>query len=168
MQFRLPRPEDEPLLRDYVREHLDHGETDITASHGLTTMAFADWIAEISRNAEIGDPEYGKSLLLLGLDEERLIGLLSIRCELTREQSEIIGDIGYGVRPSERGKGYASAMLRHALDVCREKGKTSVIVGCYKDNRISAKVIQKNGGKLLFEKDNFTKGRLSQYYLIEL
>jgi predicted acetyltransferase len=168
MLYRLPRLEDEPLLFDYVREHHEHGETTITASHGLDFSDYARWVETIRRNAETGDETYGKSLMLLCLDGDRLVGLLSVRHDLTRGQSEIIGDIGYGVRPSERGKGYATAMLRHALDICREKGKTSVIVGCYKDNRISANIIQKCGGVLLFEKDNFTKGRLSQYFVIEL
>jgi predicted acetyltransferase len=168
MFYRLPRIEDEEILRDYVQEHYENGETSITASDGLTSMAYSEWVEKIRRNAEEGDETYGKSLLLLCMDESRLIGLLSVRYELSREQSEVIGDIGYGVRPSQRKKGYASAMLKHALDICRDKGKKQVIVGCYKDNLASAKTIQKNGGILLFEKDNFTKGRLSQYYMIHL
>ena len=66
---------------------------------------------------------WGKSLLYLCFDQNRLIGLLSIRYELPKELSEKYGDIGYGVRPSERNKGYATAMLRYALSVCKEKGR---------------------------------------------
>ena len=40
---------------------------------------------------------------------------------LPQELSHTIGDIGYGVRPSERNKGYATAMLKYALGVCRER-----------------------------------------------
>ena len=107
---------------------------------------------------------WGKSLLYLCFKGERLIGLLSIRYELPEALSKQFGDIGYGVRPSERGKGYASEMLRHALLLCREKGKREIIVGCYKDNAASAAVIEKCGGSLFAENDNYKAGKLSTYY----
>lgn len=78
------------------------------------------------------------------------------------------GDIGYGVRPSERQKGYASKMLSYALNVCRENGMEKVILGCYKSNRASAATIKKGGGVLIAENDNYTKGIISQYYEIKL
>ena len=45
---------------------------------------------------------------------------------------------------------------------------TKVILGCFKDNIASVKTIIKNGGVLICENDNFIKGRISQYYIIEL
>jgi len=45
---------------------------------------------------------------------------------------------------------------------------TKVILGCYKDNIASAKTIQKNGGILTEENDNYKEGKISQYYLINL
>lgn len=168
MLYRLPRLKDEEMLRDYVQEHFDQGETVITAGFGLTDKPFGEWVESVRHAAETGDDTYGKSLLLLCFEGNRLIGLLSVRYELPQSLSERIGDIGYGVRPSERRKGYATAMLKHALDICREKGKSSVIVGCYKDNMASARIIRKNGGVFLCENDNFTKGVLSHYYVIDL
>ncbi|HHW00999.1 MAG TPA: GNAT family N-acetyltransferase [Clostridiaceae bacterium] len=168
MIYRLPRINDKEIISDYVKEHYENGEKTISASHGLILSEYDEWVEKINRNALIGDEAYGKSLLLLCFDENRLVGFLSIRYELPLELSYVIGDIGYGVRPSERNKGYAKVMLKHALDVCREKGKTKVILGCFKDNIASARTIIKNGGVLLCENDNYEKGRLSQYYVIEL
>jgi predicted acetyltransferase len=168
MIYRLPQLEDEGTIRDYVKEHYENGETSISASHGLTSSEYGQWVERINRNALTGDKDFGKSLLLLCFDEDRLIGLLSIRYDLPQELSHTIGDIGYGVRPSERNKGYATAMLKYALGVCREKGMTKVILGCFKDNIASVKTIIKNGGVLICENDNFIKGRISQYYIIEL
>lgn len=156
------------LLRDYVQEHYDHGELDIGASMGLSASDYSEWVEKIQSNATIGNAEWGKSLLYLCFDETRLIGLLSIRYELSKEQSETYGDIGYGVRPSERKKGYATAMLRHALSVCKEKGMNQVILGCYQDNLASATTIKRSGGVLFSESDRYTKGRMSQYYVISL
>jgi len=168
MIYRLPKIEDEGIINDYVNEHYKNGEKEISPSHGLILSEYDRWVEKINRNAVLGDEIFGKSLLLLCFDENRLVGLLSIRYELPPKLSYIIGDIGYGVRPSERNKGYATVMLKHALDVCREKGMTKVILGCFKDNIASAKTIIKNGGILVCENDNYQKGRLSQYYVIEL
>ena len=62
----------------------------------------------------------GKSLLYLCFHDNKLVGLLSIRYELPKDLSDKYGDIGYGVRPSERNKGYATKMLQHALSVCTD------------------------------------------------
>jgi len=168
MIYRLPQIEDKEIIYDYVMEHYENGEKSISASHGLALEEYDRWVEKVNRNAIVGDETFGKSLLLLCFDENRLVGLLSIRYDLPEELSYTIGDIGYGVRPSERNKGYATVMLKYALDVCREKGMTKVILGCFKDNIASAKTIIKNGGVLLCENDNYEKGRLSQYYVIEL
>ncbi len=168
MTFRFPEADDREILREYVREHLENGETDITAGMGLETSEFAQWLEKIRRNAESGDEAWGRSLLFLCFDRGRLIGLLSVRYELPGPLSEIYGDVGYGVRPSERRKGYATAMLRYGLSVCREKGMEKALLGCYKDNLGSAATIRKNGGVLVAENDNYTKGKTSQYYEIIL
>ena len=168
MIYRLPCINDEKMLREYVREHHDHGETSISASLGLASSDYSEWVEKIQRNALTGDAAWGKSLLYLCFDQDRLVGLLSIRYELPKELSDKIGDIGYGVRPSERNKGYATAMLRYALSVCKEKGMGKVLLGCYKDNLASAATIRKNGGILTVENNNDKENKTSQYYSITL
>ena len=168
MIYRLPRSDDRDILQDYVQEHFDCGETSISASLGLSSSDYDVWVEKIRRNSVEGDADWGRSLLYLCFDHDRLIGLLNIRYELPKQLTELYGDIGYGVRPSERNNGYATVMLGYALSVCREKGMDSVILGCFKDNPASASVIKKNGGVLIEENENYRKGRISQYYLIEL
>lgn len=168
MLYRLPEIEDKDILQAYVQEHFDHGESSISASLGLSSADYAEWTAKIQNKALFGDEQWGRSLLYLCFDGDKLIGLLSIRYELPRPLSEKIGDIGYGVRPSERNKGYAAAMLGYALSVCKEKGMEQVILGCYKDNLASAATIKKNGGTLVTENENYKEGRISQYYMIKI
>lgn len=168
MIFRLPEWGDRDILRSYVQEHYDHSEQSISASMGLASSDYAAWVEKIQKNAAVGDDVWGKSFLYLCFDEKRLVGLLSIRYELPEELSNQYGDIGYGVRPSERNKGYATCMLQHGLAVCKEKGMQQVMLGCYKDNLPSQKVILKNGGELMMEKENYRQGKTSRYYVIRL
>lgn len=168
MKYRLPEINDKDILQKYVQEHHNNGETSISASLGLSSSDYTEWVTKIKNNALSGDEQWGKSLLYLCFDGDRLIGLLSVRYELPEVLSEKYGDIGYGVRPSERNKGYATAMLKYALSVCKEKGMEKVILGCYKENLASAATIQKNGGTLIAENENYKEGRTSQYYLIRL
>lgn len=168
LSYRLPQEEDESLLRGYVQEHYDHDETSISASMGLAATPYGDWVEKIRRNAAFPDPDWGRSLALLCFDGDMLVGLLSIRYELPEELRQTLGDIGYGVRPTLRGRGYATEMLRYALGVCREKGMSDAILGCYRDNIPSARTIRKNHGQLIYESDGYKKGRTSQYYRIQL
>ena len=168
MTYRFPEPQDKDILAEYVREHRDRGETSISASLGLSSSEYSDWVNKIHLNACEGDENWGRSLMYLCFDGSLLVGLLSIRYELPESLSQIYGDIGYGVRPSERNKGYATKMLAYALNVCREKGMEKVILGCYKDNLASAATIMKNGGVLFAENERYKPGRTSQYYIIKL
>lgn len=168
MIYRLPKICDKEILKEYVQEHYDCKETSISASLGLLAAEYIDWVEKIRKNASDGDELWGKSLLYLCFEKGKLIGLLSVRYELPESLRKRYGDIGYGVRSSERNKGYATAMLRYALSVCREKGMDRVMLGCYKDNKASAAVIRKNGGVLIEENDNYPDGKISQYYMINL
>lgn len=168
MIYRLPEMSDKEILQEYVQEHYDSKETSISASLGLPVSEYLDWVEKMQRNALDGDELWGKSLLYLCFDKDKLIGLLSIRYDLPESLTKIYGDIGYGVRPSERNNGYATIMLQYALSVCKEKGMDKVVLGCYKDNIASAKTIQKNGGVLIEENENYKEGKISQYYVINL
>lgn len=76
------------------------------------------------------------------------------------------GHIGYSIRPSERGKGYAKEMLRLNLEKCRERGMDKVMVTCSPQNVASAKTIIANGG--VYEKDVHVDGKVIQRYWIEV
>ena len=154
MKYRLPKYSDKEILKEYVEEHYANHEKSISASVGMTSMDFKEWVDKVNKNVEIPDEEWGKFYLYLVFnDENKLIGLLNIRFSLKEELREIYGDIGYGVRPSQRRKGYATQMLEYALNICKEKNMSEVIVGCYANNYGSNKVILNNGG-VLFKNDD--------------
>lgn len=78
----------------------------------------------------------------------QIIGTCSLRHELNDFLRDFGGHIGYSIRPSQWGKGYGRQMLGLALEKARVLGIERVLVTCDDDNVASARVIEKNGGKL--------------------
>ena len=81
-----------------------------------------------------------------GSDE--ILGQITIRHILNDYLLNIDGHIGYCIRPSKWGKGYATKQLELALDICKSKGMEKVLLTCNSDNYASAAVIKKCGGEL--------------------
>lgn len=98
--------------------------------------------------------------------DNRILGAIDIRYTLNDYLYNYGGNIGYGIRPSERRKGYATEMLKLALDVCRRKELYKVLITCKKSNIGSSKTIIKNGGML--ENEVLENGELIQRYWITL
>ena len=105
---------------------------------------------------------------LFCLDKERniFVGAVNIRNYLNEGLLRTGGHIGDGIRPSERRKGYATAMIALALEECRKLGINRVLMCCDKDNIGSAKSIIYNGG--ILENEVEEDGRIEQRYWIQL
>lgn len=78
----------------------------------------------------------------------RLVGAASLRHYLTVEGMNTWGHIGYGVRPGERRKGYATEVLRLMLAEAQKRNLRRVLLGAHADNVASCRVIEKCGGAL--------------------
>lgn len=96
----------------------------------------------------IGIPEgwVSGSLFFLVNTEEKVLGAVHIRHELTEPLLKRGGHIGYGVRPGERKKGYATEILKLSLNEARNLGINEVLITCDDDNPGSYKTIESNGG----------------------
>jgi predicted acetyltransferase len=79
-------------------------------------------------------------------ENKKVIGVVNIRHRLTDKLFNCGGHIGYGIRPSERGKGYANRLLYLSLEKAKELGIQKALVVCDKCNIASEKTILKNGG----------------------
>ena len=75
------------------------------------------------------------------------VGFLNLRLRLSAYLLEEGGHIGYSIRPSERGKGYAKEALRQGLQVAKEKNIKRALVTCSTENPASRAVILANGGQ---------------------
>ena len=106
------------------------------------------------------------TLFCLDRDRNILVGAVNIRHYLNEGLLRTGGHIGDGIRPSERRKGYATAMVALALEECRKLGIRRVLMCCDKENIGSARSILRNGGVL--ENEVEKDGHLEQRYWIEL
>ncbi len=80
--------------------------------------------------------------------DPEIVGRVSIRHTLTPMLLELGGHVGYAVRPEFRGRGYATAMLRLAVERLADLGVDEVLVTCDEDNIGSIRVIERCGGIL--------------------
>lgn len=106
------------------------------------------------------------TLFCLDKDRNIFVGAVNIRHYLNEYLLQCGGHIGDGIRPSERRKGYATAMIGLALKECKKLGIDKVLMCCDKENIGSAKSIQKNGGVL--ENEIEKDGTIEQRYWISL
>lgn len=109
------------------------------------------------------------STTLFAIDTERdiFVGAVNIRHYLDDYMLKYAGHIGDGVRPSERKKGYATEMIRLALEECRKLGISRALMVCDKTNIGSAKSIINNGGVLENEIE-LEDGEIDQRYWIDI
>ena len=79
------------------------------------------------------------------VSDGKLIGCVKLHHSLNEELKNG-GHIAYGIRPSERGRGYGIKQLKLILGFAKQEGLTQVIVACDKDNIASAKTAIGCGG----------------------
>ncbi|HEX5368484.1 MAG TPA: GNAT family N-acetyltransferase [Dehalococcoidia bacterium] len=103
------------------------------------------------------------------LDETgAVVGVSRLRHRLNDSLLLHGGHIGYYVARSERGKGYATEMLRQTLLEARGLGIERALLTVESDNAASIRVIEHNGGVLEDEVAGTTPGRLQRRYWIEV
>ena len=81
--------------------------------------------------------------------DRRLVGIIDLRHHINHPIFSVWGGhCGYTVRPSERGKGYATEMLRLNVINAGQMGIENMLVVCDADNIASEKTILANGGQI--------------------
>ncbi len=100
----------------------------------------------------------GKTFLLIRKDDNKIVGTINIRWNLSEKMLKFGGNIGYGIRPTERRKGYNKIQLYLVLLEAQKLNLDKVMLDCSVDNLGSDKTIKALGGILerceLDEADN--------------
>ncbi|MBU5672051.1 GNAT family N-acetyltransferase [Paenibacillus brevis] len=133
----------------FYQEWRDSGEEMVPWVITKDPSDFRAMLAFLSNQEKgIGIPEgwVPDSTFWLVNEYSRVIGAVNIRHQLSPFLLRAGGHIGYGIRPSERGKGYAASMLKLALVEARKLGIQEVLVVCDAENVGSERTILRNGG----------------------
>ena len=163
------------LTEDYKRQLFDMMEEWLAVEQDFSPWAIRkndyrdfDYYLE---HLELREPEGSRVpdsvFFCLDVDRNIFVGAVNIRHYLNDSLLFTGGHIGDGIRPGERRKGFATAMIALALEECRKLGIPRVLMTCDKDNVASAKSILRNGGVLENEVIN-EEGVLEQRYWINL
>lgn len=91
---------------------------------------------------------YVREDFYLCYDGNDMVGVFSLKFELTKFLLKYGGHVGYAVRPSRRNCGLATQILKQGLQISKEAGFDRILAVCDEDNIASEKVILRNGGVL--------------------
>ncbi|QST01140.1 GNAT family N-acetyltransferase [Pontibacillus sp. ALD_SL1] len=144
-----PSIELQAAYQSYYNEWVESGENIIPFVLQKDPTDFEAMLLYLQNNSKgIGQPEgwLPDSTFWLTNEYNRILGIVNIRHGLTEFLKKSGGHIGYGIRPSERRKGYATAILQLALEKAKELGIQEALVVCDADNEGSMKTILNNGG----------------------
>ncbi|EOP12329.1 MULTISPECIES: GNAT family N-acetyltransferase [Bacillus] len=143
---------------DFYNEWKNSGETMIPWVISKDPSNFPTMIQELldaHNGVNLPKSWVPDSTYWLVTDENKIVGAVNIRHSLTEHLFNAGGHIGYGIRPSERRKGYATKLLELSLEKAKELNITKALVVCDEVNTASEKTILHNGG---LRDDDFTEG----------
>ena len=164
----IPTLEHKQAAMEFRQEWIDKepGER-IHGSGGFNRYDnYEEWLDMIKKAVSNPTTDWVPATQYFGICNGKIVGMIQIRHYLNDYLLKSGGHIGYGVRPSERKKGYATKMLALALDECKKLKIGKVLITCDKNNLGSARTIQKNGG--ILENEIIDDGEILQRYWIDL
>ena len=134
----------------YIEEH-NICFSDINGSGGLDYYVnnYEGWLDKLKEDKiRIPNEERVPSVTYFLVKDKKIIGMINIRLFLNEKLKKLGGNIGYGIRPTERRKGYNKINLYLGLLKCREYNIKEVQIDCDEDNIGSKKTIEALGGVL--------------------
>lgn len=109
-----------------------------------------------------------KTFLLIRKNDNKLIGMLNIRWNIPPNIQEFVGNIGYGIRPTERKKGYNKINLYLGLIEIQKLGLKKIYLDCEDNNIASYKTMESLNAKLLSTKIDPYDNLLTRIYSIDV
>ena len=167
-----PTQEHEKAALEYIKEHLECNEVDLHGGAMLEkTEPYDKWLERLEKNSDEKTVVPGwvtsSTFFVIRKNDSKIIGMIDIRHHLNTFLAEYGGHIGYGVCPTERGKGYGTQILQLGLEYCEKIGLAKMMVACYKENEASNKIIRTCGG--VFEREVlYTDGKIVQVFWITI
>ena len=151
MELRRPSLADKETVLEMMEEFEKYQSPHDGGFWDTENFSYEEWL-ESNQNQEMGinlTEGWVPAIQLVAFSEKgQALGFLNLRLRLSNFLLEEGGHIGYSIRLSERGKGYAKETLRQGLQVAKEKNIKKALVTCSVNNPASRAVILANGGLL--------------------
>lgn len=150
--FETPSLERKQDAFDYIAEHHEYN-SDINGSGSLDRFYdnndYEGWLKKIEEDYHrIPDEKRvpGLTYFLVRESDKRIVGMINLRLTLNDYLKKFGGHIGYGIRPTERGKGYNKINLYLGLKELDKHGVDIVFMDADLDNPASWKTMEALGG----------------------
>lgn len=170
--FETPSLERKNEIIEYLDEFVKYG-SDINGSGSLDKIYDGYTFEEVlDRCLKMEDEEYAKSVgrcqgrtfLLIRENDNKIVGTINVRWNLNEVMLRFGGHIGYGIRPTERRKGYNKINLYLGMLEAKKVGLEKVMLDCDVNNLGSDKTLKAFGGKLERTEIHPSDGILTNVY----
>ncbi|MBM7641960.1 GNAT family N-acetyltransferase [Streptococcus loxodontisalivarius] len=148
--LRRPEATDEAAILEMMAEFIEADSAHDGGFWQPDQFHYGDWL-EANQLAEMGigiSDGWVPAIQFVAFDNGRAIGFLSLRLRLNDHLINHGGHIGYSVRPSARGNGFAKEMLKQGISAAISKNIPKILLTCHEENAASRAVILANGGVL--------------------
>lgn len=170
--FEIPSMERKSEIIEFLDEFVKYG-SDINGSGSLDKIYDGYTFEEaLERCLKMEVEEYaksvgrcqGKTFLLIRENDNKIVGTINVRWNLDEAMLRFGGHIGYGIRPTERRKGYNKINLYLGMLEAKKVGLEKVMLDCDVNNLGSDKTLKALGGKLERTEVDPSDGILTNVY----
>ncbi|MBO6233331.1 MAG: GNAT family N-acetyltransferase [Clostridia bacterium] len=115
---------------------------------------YEGWLEKLEKDYKIIPNEEkvpARTYFLIRKEDNKIVVMINIRLALNERLKKYGGNIGYSIRPTERGKGYNKINLYLGLKICQKYGIEEVLMDADKDNPASWKTMESLGGIMINE-----------------
>ena len=171
-----PSLERKDEIIDYINEFIEY-KSDINGMEALARILYGYTFEEsLNMCLNMQYEEYAKihgrcqykTFLLIRKNDNKIIGTINIRWNLSEEMKKFAGNIGYAIRPTERRKGYNKINLYLGLIEAKKVGLDRVMLDCEAKNLASSKTMEALGGKLERTEIDPSDGIFTSVYWIDV
>lgn len=176
LYLEIPSLERKNEIIEYLNEFVKY-RSDINGSGGLDKIYEGYTFEEaLERTLNMENEEYAKNhnrccsrtFLLIRKNDNKIVGTINVRWNLTDAMKQFGGNIGYSIRPIERRKGYNKINLYLGLLEAKKLGLDRVMLDCDANNIASEKTMQALGGVLTRTEVDPFDGILTKVYWFDV
>ena len=153
--YEIPGLERKEDAIGFIREFQEYG-SEINGTGGLNRYLedYEGWLEKLKTDYTRAPSEEkvpARTYFLVREGDGRIVGMINIRLTLNERLRRYGGNIGFSIRPTERGKGYNKINLYLGLKVCARYGIGQVLLDAALDNPASWRTMEALGGKRIRE-----------------